>query len=640
MTISYSSHKFCDFLLLVSVLFLLYRCPFTKVEESFNIQASHDLLQYSWWKYDELIKNFDHLEFPGVVPRTFTGPLMLCIFKRPIQSILTAISSIKYLDGLSSISNQDIIRMTLGFWLWFCYCRFSRSVTHRFGVLGGIPTGCLVSAITALQFHIPFYMSRTLPNTFALSGCLLAYSMWLRRQPLVCLCILAIFAVIFRCDLLVLLAPMALQMLLMGEVQFFRSFFVGIGVVLCALIVTVAVDSYFWGHLFPDSSLLGRHGVVWPEGFVFFYNTVQNKSSNWGTHAWHWYGTSALPRALNAGLILLTSAVTGLKLPRCDASVKDVLRSSCVYSDSMSTAALSLQQQQRDLLYFCCPAVVFVVLYSFLPHKELRFIFPAIPLLTVAEAIGLQRLIVPNRRRAVNNVLAEGAVENDLKTATGSVLRRRGATQTSDVSPIRTAVPSTDAVWLYYFMRWIARAILCFTLVVSLLCYNTFLLASVHNYPGGEALHWLTTSSSGIASSRASVVNVHIAVGACMTGVTRFGQHAELSGHTVLYSKAENLPRNAKAYEAFDWLLSDDGDVMSYLHEFDVVHVVYGFERLKANSYLRSALSAVLSYMPSGVGSSADEDSTTGELSILPPYSFPLAVETEPVVYVLKRKTA
>lgn len=66
---------------MVALIFLhLYVSPYTKVEESFNIQATHDILKYGVPMTDALDRlkaQYDHMTFPGAVPRTFVGPLVL-----------------------------------------------------------------------------------------------------------------------------------------------------------------------------------------------------------------------------------------------------------------------------------------------------------------------------------------------------------------------------------------------------------------------------------------------------------------------------------------------------------------------------------------------------------------------------------
>lgn len=79
--------------LLIPALILLHlvAAPYTKVEESFNLQAVHDILKYgiSFSNAKEhFTKYYDHFTFPGVVPRSFVGSLVLAEISRPFVKIV------------------------------------------------------------------------------------------------------------------------------------------------------------------------------------------------------------------------------------------------------------------------------------------------------------------------------------------------------------------------------------------------------------------------------------------------------------------------------------------------------------------------------------------------------------------------
>lgn len=317
-------------------------CPYTKVEESFNLQAVHDLLYRG-----AALGGYDHLEFPGVVPRTFLAPLALAAASAPFAAFARAL-------GLGRGWTQLAARLALGGASSACLGRVGRALDARFGR----SVGGLFALLCAAQFHLPFYASRTLPNTFALLCTNVSLGLWLDGAAEPALLALVPAAVCLRAELLLWLAPLGLLCLGQRAVRFCAVLRAGLALGLASLAASLLVDSLFWRR------------PLWPEGEVLLFNTVQNQSSRWGVSPPLWYFTSALPRALlGAGPLALYGG--------------------------------AVEPRARPLLAL---PLAFVAAYSLLPHKELRFVIYAVPALNAAAAVGAEHALrlarAPQRTRS------------------------------------------------------------------------------------------------------------------------------------------------------------------------------------------------------------------------------------------------
>lgn len=81
----------------------LVAAPYTKVEESFSIQATHDIITYGipWHNSSHVLSSrYDHVEFPGSVPRTFVGALVLAGFSSPFIGWVTKPQHVQILGML------------------------------------------------------------------------------------------------------------------------------------------------------------------------------------------------------------------------------------------------------------------------------------------------------------------------------------------------------------------------------------------------------------------------------------------------------------------------------------------------------------------------------------------------------------
>lgn len=122
-------------------------------------------------------RQYDHFVFPGAVPRTFVGSVALAWISHIVLriGIWLGIFADKFdmqvIGECNSVLSSNIahvhvlpVRMVLASANAVGLIALRRGVSRRFGR----PTGFMFVLLTITQFHLPFWMGRTLPNMFAL----------------------------------------------------------------------------------------------------------------------------------------------------------------------------------------------------------------------------------------------------------------------------------------------------------------------------------------------------------------------------------------------------------------------------------------------------------------------------------------
>ncbi|KAI1765302.1 glycosyltransferase family 22 protein [Hypoxylon sp. FL1150] len=330
--------------------------PYTKVEESFNMQATHDILVYGTPTkdiYNRLSSRYDHFDFPGAVPRTFVGSIMLAGFSQPIIALV----GFQYA--------QLIVRGVLGLFNAGALIMFKSNVERAFGR----PTARWYALLQLSQFHVLFYASRTLPNMFAFGLTTMAFSQliphpdgkmraWRYR---VAIANLTMAAAVFRSELAILLVTVTLYGLTLSHVSLRRVIHTFILFFVISLLSTISIDSYFWQK------------PLWPELWGFYYNAILGSSSEWGVSPWHYYFTSAIPK-------ILTNPLSSVAL---------------------IPYALWNTGTRKQVQPLLIPSMLFVAIYSLQPHKEARFIFYVAPPLTAAAALAANYVFTRRGKSAV-----------------------------------------------------------------------------------------------------------------------------------------------------------------------------------------------------------------------------------------------
>ena len=486
-------HALFDFIFLLSVLLYVRLAPYTKVEESFNTQAVHDAIFHT-----NDLHLWDHKEFPGVVPRTFVGPLILGkVTKTVARAMEVFVNSnpvtkrifrseqvwgeLKHLVETlneeetfvrTKMHYQVIMRMVLGLLSTFSLHRFHSVIGKNFGN----DVAVYASVLALAQFHLAFYASRPLPNIFAFVLTTFALSLWLEdRKNLkinrsvldtLAVAIVSMVVAVFRCDNILLLAPLGVHVTLFRMTDIYDA---SLRIIANVMAMVTAILAFAYASISIDSKHWDKE-FLWPEWEVLSFNNPMgaNRSHEYGTKPFLWYAYSALPRML---LIAYPLSVYGFT------------------------------QERRCRSAFTI-ASFFVFAFSFLGHKELRFLFPVLPLFNFCGACGMHRLTL-NRKKGKN-------------------------------------------VAILHAFAWVG------ILVSSAISIGVFANASIANYPGGEALavfHELNLEHNTLGH-----VRIHIDDHCAQTGASRFGQ-AYHDHNVILYNKRQDHEHEGHLHA----MLHDDG---------------------------------------------------------------------------------
>ena len=163
------------FLLPVSALHVFIN-PYTKVEESFTIQAVHDILTYGL--STSALLRYDHHLFPGAVPRSFIGPILLSTAAYPriwAARVLGWTTTSADIQTLVRWTLSDVYALSLSLFATAIFpsrspyrTKAKNETGHSDQYARGTSAFYFFILLSCAQFHANFWGGRTVPNSIAL----------------------------------------------------------------------------------------------------------------------------------------------------------------------------------------------------------------------------------------------------------------------------------------------------------------------------------------------------------------------------------------------------------------------------------------------------------------------------------------
>lgn len=349
----------------------LINAPYTKVEESFNIQAIHDILKYGIWD----VSQYDHIKFPGVVPRTFIGALCIAFLTNPfivISKIISRSSDVVSTGFETQLLVRSVIGLTNAAALLYLknslQSMFDKHVEeeqekkgkHSSSLQTFFWVGNWFILFVMVSFHLMFYMTRPLPNfIMTLPLVNISFALILQGHLEFAVALLSFTAIVFRLEVAATCLGVIVSAYYLNKLNFYKTIRFGLMGASFGAFLSIVIDTHFWG----DWTL--------PEVDAFIFNVISGNSSKWGVEPFSAYFTNYMRTLFIPPTIVLLNYLGFRFAP-----------------DNLKIVGLAG--------YF------HILVLSFQPHKEWRFIvysmFPIIMLGATATSYLWENLKVSNMR--------------------------------------------------------------------------------------------------------------------------------------------------------------------------------------------------------------------------------------------------
>eukprot|EP01084_Bolivina_argentea_P209701 357141_1 len=311
-------HFGVDFLLFMVGTLYVILVPYTKSEESFNMQASHDMLFHGYTN----IEAYDHRQSPSTTaPGTFIGSLVLSLMVHPFKFLLRRIFPLMFSSLDIKMHCQHLIRISLLSINIMSLSYFRKSfidiyiapqyikANKKKQIVSTIELIKAISNLFAIlitaQFHYLFYQSRLLSNSFALPIVTISFAFYFRKQYHLALQWLLASTIIFACDTIFITLPFIAIMLLRAHQEskfhsvLFQFFEHGVKACFICIALSFWIDSWFWDQY---------KSCKWPEFVdVLFYSNTSHAQLD--ASPWHAYFTTHLLRMLLVNVLFIPCAM-------------------------------------------------------------------------------------------------------------------------------------------------------------------------------------------------------------------------------------------------------------------------------------------------------------------------------------------